>query len=88
MATIKICSTILPMFITNRRISTAEQNMPKKAWHLKPVAAEAKAKFYFQLAMAQAGKGQTADACASFKNAMYGAFAEPSKVQRTNLKCQ
>jgi tetratricopeptide (TPR) repeat protein len=49
---------------------------------------EAKAKFYFQLAMAQAGKGQTSDACASFKNAMYGAFAEPSKVQRANLKCQ
>ena len=50
--------------------------------------AEAKAKFYFQLALAQAGKGQTADACVSFKNAMYGAFAEPSKVQRTNMKCQ
>jgi len=50
--------------------------------------AEAKAKFYFQLAIAQAGKGQTSNACASFKNAMYGAFTEPSKVQRTNLKCQ
>ena len=50
--------------------------------------AEAKAKFYFQLALAQAGKEQTADACLSFKNAMYGAFAEPSKVQRKNLKCQ
>ena len=50
--------------------------------------AESKAKFYFQLALAQAGKGQTTDACSSFKNAMYGAFAEPSKVQRANLKCQ
>jgi hypothetical protein len=50
--------------------------------------AEAKAKFYFQLALAQEGKGQTADACTSYKNAMYGAFAEPSKVQRTNLKCK
>jgi tetratricopeptide (TPR) repeat protein len=50
--------------------------------------AEAKAKFYFQLGLAQAGKGQTADACASFKNAMFGAFAEPSKVQITNLKCK
>ena len=50
--------------------------------------AEAKAKFYFQLALAQTGKGQTADACASFKNSMYGAFAEPSKAQRKNLKCE
>ena len=50
--------------------------------------AEAKAKFYFQLALAQKGKGQTAEACASFKSAMFGAFAEASKAERTNLKCQ
>jgi tetratricopeptide (TPR) repeat protein len=50
--------------------------------------AEAKAKFYFQLALAQKGKGDTTDACASFKNAMFGAFAEASKAERTNLKCQ
>lgn len=50
--------------------------------------AEAKAKFYYQIAVAQAGKGMVADACASFKNAMYGPFAEASKAQRTNLKCQ
>ncbi len=49
---------------------------------------EAKAKFYFQLATAQFGKGQKEEACASYKNAMFGPFAEPSKVQRTNLKCQ
>jgi tetratricopeptide (TPR) repeat protein len=59
-----------------------------KGLALETGSAEAKAKFYFQLAMAQAGSGQTADACASFKNAMYGPFAEPSKVQRTNLKCK
>ena len=50
--------------------------------------AEAKAKFYYQLATAQVGKGQTAEACESFKNAMYGPFAEASKAQRTNLKCE
>jgi tetratricopeptide (TPR) repeat protein len=50
--------------------------------------AAAKAKFYFQLGLAQAGKGQIADACNSFKNSMFGAFAEPSKAQRTNLKCK
>jgi tetratricopeptide (TPR) repeat protein len=60
----------------------------RKGLDMETGAAEVKAKFYFQLAMAQAGKGQTADACESFKNAMYGPFAEPSKAQRTNLKCK
>ncbi|HLN54508.1 MAG TPA: hypothetical protein VK207_00875 [Bacteroidales bacterium] len=49
---------------------------------------DAKAKFYFQLGLAQEGKGQTAEACESFKNSLFGAFAEPSKAKRTNLKCQ
>jgi tetratricopeptide (TPR) repeat protein len=60
----------------------------RKGLDLETGNAEAKAKFFFQLAMAQAGKGQTADACASFKNAMFGPFAAPSKAQRTNLKCE
>lgn len=60
----------------------------QKGLALETGAAEAKAKFYFQLGLAQAGKGQTADACSSFKNAMYGPFAGPSKAERTNLKCQ
>lgn len=60
----------------------------QKGLALETGEAEAKAKFYFQLGLAQVGKGQNADACASFKNSMYGAFAEPSKAQRTNLKCQ
>lgn len=50
--------------------------------------AEAKAKFYFQIALAQEGKGQTAEACKSFKDAEYGVFAEPSKAKRANLKCK
>lgn len=50
--------------------------------------AEAKAMFYYQLAVAQAGKGDTAAACESFKNALYGPFEEAAKAQRTNLKCQ
>jgi len=60
----------------------------QKGLALETGAGEAKAKFYFQLGLAQAGKGQTSDACASFKNAMYGPFAAPSKAERTNLKCQ
>jgi len=60
----------------------------QKGLALETGADDAKAKFYFQLALAQAGKGQTAEACASFKSAMFGPFAEPSKVQSTNLKCK
>lgn len=60
----------------------------QKGLDLETGDAEAKAKFYFQLAVAQLGKGQTANACSSFKSAMYGAFAEASKAQRTNLKCE
>jgi tetratricopeptide (TPR) repeat protein len=49
---------------------------------------DAKAKFYYQLAVAHMGKGENDDACDSFKNAMYGMFLEPSKAQMTNLKCK
>jgi tetratricopeptide (TPR) repeat protein len=60
----------------------------QKGLDLETGDATAKAKFYFQLGLAQSGKGQTAEACASFKNAMYGPFAGPAKAERTNLKCQ
>ncbi|HLN20863.1 MAG TPA: tetratricopeptide repeat protein [Bacteroidales bacterium] len=60
----------------------------KKGLDMETGAADAKAKFFYQMAVAQAAKGQTAEACESFKNAMYGPFAEASKAQRTNLKCQ
>jgi len=60
----------------------------QKGLDLETGDAVAKAKFYYQLAVAQVGKGQNVNACASFKNALYGAFAEASKAQRTNLKCQ
>ncbi len=60
----------------------------KKGLELETGNAESKAKFYFQLGIAQAGKGETANACASFKNSMYGAFAQASKAERTNLKCE
>jgi hypothetical protein len=60
----------------------------KRGLALETGDAEAKAKFYFQLGIAQEGKGQLAEACASFKNSAYGPFAEPSKIQMKNLKCQ
>jgi tetratricopeptide (TPR) repeat protein len=49
---------------------------------------EAKAKFYYELAVSQVGKGETANACETFKNSMYGPFLQASKAQRTNLKCK
>ena len=48
---------------------------------------EAKAKYYYQIATSQVGKGMTSEACTSFKNSSFGAFAEASKAQMTNLKC-
>jgi tetratricopeptide (TPR) repeat protein len=60
----------------------------QKGLDLETGTAEAKAKFYYQLAVAQAGKGQNAEACASFKNALFGPFVDASKAQRKNLKCQ
>ena len=60
----------------------------KKGLELETGTPEDKAKFYFELAQAQFGKGQTADACEAYKNAMYGPFLQAAKAQRTNLKCQ
>jgi tetratricopeptide (TPR) repeat protein len=60
----------------------------QKGLDLETGSAEDKAKFYYELGSAQAGKGETGKACASFKNSMYGPFLEASKGQRTNLKCQ
>ncbi len=60
----------------------------QKGLALETGAEEPKAKFYFQIALAQEGKGQTAEACESFKKASFGVFAAPSKVKRANLKCK
>jgi len=60
----------------------------QKGLDLETGTPESKAKFYWQLGLSQAGKGKTSEACASFKNSNYGPFAEPSKVQLKNLKCQ
>jgi tetratricopeptide (TPR) repeat protein len=67
---------------------TSGAEYAQKGLDLETGDAEAKAMFYYQLAVAQAGKGETSAACASFKNALYGPFAEAAKAQRTNLKCE
>ena len=70
-----------------KKYSLAAENA-KKGLDLETGSAEDKAKFYYELGSAQAGKGETGNACASFRNSMFGPFLEASKAQRTNLKCQ
>ncbi len=60
----------------------------KKGLDMETGAPEAKAKFYYELGVAQVGKGDKTNACESFKNSMYGPFLEASKAQRTNLQCK
>jgi tetratricopeptide (TPR) repeat protein len=60
----------------------------QKGLDLETGDAEAKAKYYFQLGLAQKGKGDTAAACETFTNALFGQFAAPAKAERTNLKCK
>lgn len=59
----------------------------QKGLELETGAAEAKAKFYYELAVAQGGKGETDNACSNFKNASYKPFIEACKAQMTNMKC-
>jgi len=56
---------------------TVEEDTPAK-----------KARFYFEIGNAQAGKGENGNACASYKKAAIGAFAESANYQIKNvLKC-
>lgn len=59
----------------------------QKGLDLEKGSPEAKAKFYYELAVAQLGNGDKEAACATFKNALYGPFVTPAKAQITNLKC-
>ncbi|HJZ40420.1 MAG TPA: hypothetical protein VJ203_08655 [Bacteroidales bacterium] len=70
-----------------KKYTQAAENA-QKGLELEKGSAEEKAKFYFELGQAHAGKGETANACEVLKNSMYGPFLQPSKALRTNLKCQ
>jgi tetratricopeptide (TPR) repeat protein len=48
---------------------------------------KAKAKYYYELGVAQLGKGDKDNACTSFKNAQFGAFVQAAKAQMINNKC-
>jgi tetratricopeptide (TPR) repeat protein len=70
-----------------KKFSDAGENA-QKGLDLETGAPEAKAKFYYELAVSQVGKGEKENACETFKNSLYGPFMEASKAQRTNLKCK
>lgn len=69
-----------------KKFALAEENA-NKGLELETGAPADKAKFYYELGTAQVGKGETAKACESFKNALYGPFLQAAKAQRTNMKC-
>lgn len=69
-----------------KKFNEAAENA-QKGLDMEAGAAAAKAKYYYELAVAQAGNGDTQTACSSFKNALYGPFLTPAKAQMTNLKC-
>ncbi len=59
-----------------------------KGLELEEATAAKQARFHFEMGMAQAGKGETGDACASFKKAAVGPLAESANYQiKTVLKC-
>jgi tetratricopeptide (TPR) repeat protein len=75
------------VYNTQKKFADGATNA-QKGLDLESGDAVAKAKFYYELAVAQAGLGETGNACETFKNSLYGAFEVASKAQRTNLKCK
>jgi tetratricopeptide (TPR) repeat protein len=74
--------------ISKQKVFDKGLDCARKGLGLETGDVEVKATFYFQVALAQEGKGQTAKACESFKNATYGILAAPSKAKQANLKCK
>lgn len=64
------------------------QASAEKGLAIEADAPEKKARFHFEIGNALAGKGDTANACASYKKAAVGPFAESANYQiKTVLKC-
>ena len=59
----------------------------QKGLELETGNSDAKAKYHYEIAVAQLGKGEKDAACSSFKNAQFGQFANAAKAQMTNMKC-
>jgi len=61
----------------------------QKGLALETGADDAKAKYLYELAAAQAGKGMVSEACGNYKSAMINKqFEAACKAQLTNLKCK
>lgn len=58
-----------------------------KGLNLETGDSTAKAKYYYSLGVAYLGKGNKNEACAAFKNAAFGQFAQAAKAQMTNNQC-
>jgi len=72
---------------TQKKYEDAATNA-KKGLELETGTPEAKAKFYFELASAQAGLKDDENACANYKKANFGQFVTAVKAQLQNLKCK
>lgn len=74
------------IFNTQKKYSDAATNA-QKGLDMETGGPEAKAKFYYELAVSQLGKGEKDNACGNFKNASFGPFTSAAKAQMTNMKC-
>lgn len=74
------------IYNSQKKYADAAVNAQKGLDMIPTATPEAKAKFYYELAVAQLGKGDT-NACSNFKNACYGVFTAAAKAQMTNAKC-
>jgi tetratricopeptide (TPR) repeat protein len=82
-----LCYQLASVYNKQKKFDLAADNAKKGLELETETTPEAKAKYYYELGTAQAGKGDTGNACETLKNAMYGPFLPAAKAQRTNMKC-
>lgn len=78
------------MAVANNKLSewTTAIESANKGLEIENDDNEAKAKFYFELGNAYLGNGQNDEACAAYKNSVFGNYVEPANYQiNTVLKC-
>ncbi len=83
-----LCYQFASVYNKQKKFDLAAEYAQKGLDLEKSTNPEDKAKYYYEMGTAQAGKGDNAAACETLKNAMYGPFLQAAKAQRTNMKCQ